>query len=491
MNYTCIYQGKERMVKTFELEPVEKSLEQIAKWAFSFLSPFELNVEDENGNTLNVSVSQRGYFYDKDGNRMPSLHTSSIEDNLKLKESHLKQRILCCVNVNTNSGCGNYKKYYIYPEDDNLICKYGELEKAEEECKTVIYDRKYYWWLYYEKLSKLYTDETFSLKKKDVIYTEGKQVIKKADKFNDVNEELYATLMKFANNYVEATLVNKFVTLRQVKKARKLFEELQQRKTVSGFNNKMIELMKLSPRQRNWKAGESVKMFMAESVSDFANIIDREEDLILAMEAIAYDDNKKEPQVIIQKNPSFKDFEIDVRVATNDEKQFVLSHFNATIPNNITVYKVNPSKQNKLFEDYQKNHQSKTEYFWHGSRCSNWASIVKNSLYCPVSATNGRMFGNGIYLAPSAQKSLGYTDGGYWAGGNAHKQILGLYKTAYDPLLYSKGTCWSCSRDYKGETLSANKTCLHAKGGDFGLRNDEVIFYDNSAVCLEYLVMID
>jgi hypothetical protein len=40
------------------------------------------------------------------------------------------------------------------------------------------------------------------------------------------------------------------------------------------------------------------------------------------------------------------------------------------------------------------------------------------------------MFGNGTYFAPLAQKSLGYTDGGYWTGGNADVRFLAIYRVA-------------------------------------------------------------
>ena len=47
---------------------------------------------------------------------------------------------------------------------------------------------------------------------------------------------------------------------------------------------------------------------------------------------------------------------------------------------------------------------------WHGTTRSNLVSILQNSLKLPVYATNGHMFGAGIYFADRMSKSAGYTD---------------------------------------------------------------------------------
>ena len=95
------------------------------------------------------------------------------------------------------------------------------------------------------------------------------------------------------------------------------------------------------------------------------------------------------------------------------------------------------------------------------------------------------MFGYGIYFAPSARKSYGYTScyGSYWANGNSSNGFMGLYKTAYGNPYYP-----TTSGDKKREMQNAGKNCVHAKKNKVGLYNDEVIFYDENAVCIEYLV---
>lgn len=47
---------------------------------------------------------------------------------------------------------------------------------------------------------------------------------------------------------------------------------------------------------------------------------------------------------------------------------------------------------------------------WHGTTRQNLVSILQNSLQLPVAATNGHMFGPGIYFADRMSKSARYTD---------------------------------------------------------------------------------
>ena len=47
---------------------------------------------------------------------------------------------------------------------------------------------------------------------------------------------------------------------------------------------------------------------------------------------------------------------------------------------------------------------------WHGSRNENWFSILENGLQLnPNAIITGKMFGKGIYFAPSSNKSWNYT----------------------------------------------------------------------------------
>ena len=102
------------------------------------------------------------------------------------------------------------------------------------------------------------------------------------------------------------------------------------------------------------------------------------------------------------------------------------------------------------------------------------------------------MFGNGTYFAPLAKKSLGYTSGGYWTGGDGTK-FLAIYKVAtgkrYD--IYSGSDTSLNKRVLQMKCPGAH--CTWAHGGSTGgttLYNDEVIVYDEAQSTIEYLIMM-
>ena len=137
-----------------------------------------------------------------------------------------------------------------------------------------------------------------------------------------------------------------------------------------------------------------------------------------------------------------------------------------------------------------RSNKTNIQKLWHGSKNENWLSIIQHGLLLNPNATiTGKMFGNGIYFAPNPKKSYGYTscNGSYWAKGQSACGFMGLYDTAVgDP--YYPTSSWGSSAE--AETKRQNKDCLYAKKGRMGLYNDEVVFYDEGAVCLSYLIKI-
>ncbi|TIA20063.1 hypothetical protein D6C80_02572 [Aureobasidium pullulans] len=58
-----------------------------------------------------------------------------------------------------------------------------------------------------------------------------------------------------------------------------------------------------------------------------------------------------------------------------------------------------------------------TLYAWHGSSIQNWHSIIREGLHFS-DVVNGRAFGNGVYHAPNAATSMGYSGMGPYGYGN-------------------------------------------------------------------------
>lgn len=102
----------------------------------------------------------------------------------------------------------------------------------------------------------------------------------------------------------------------------------------------------------------------------------------------------------------------------------------------------------------------------------------------PNAIITGKMWGNGIYFAPSAQKSWGYTSVGKWTNGSAQTVFMGLYETAYGNPYFPNNLMHGTREFLEKERAD----CLHAKASVCGLLNDEIIFFSEEAICIQYLV---
>ena len=102
------------------------------------------------------------------------------------------------------------------------------------------------------------------------------------------------------------------------------------------------------------------------------------------------------------------------------------------------------------------------------------------------------MFGNGLYFAPSSAKSFNYTSfhGTSWANGHATTAFMALYATAYgDPYeVFSWNGSWAGYNYNRLQQEHPGAGCVHAKASQGMLRNDEVIFYNESQTTINYIV---
>lgn len=90
-----------------------------------------------------------------------------------------------------------------------------------------------------------------------------------------------------------------------------------------------------------------------------------------------------------------------------------------------------------------------------------------------------------LYFAPSSMKSWNYTSyrGTHWAKGNSNTGIMGLYATAY-----GQPHDVTCAQKFTQKMLdSLGKNCIHAHAGS-QLLNDEIVYYDEAAMVLNYIV---
>lgn len=478
-------------VKSASLDCEESAvMEEAGKMLLDADIPGTLEITSERSGSARFSIGKRG-TYVKDGVKMPSMYVTCDYYNLDLDGSLYEDAYLTCVNLESN----NYKYYWLRPnnaagETTSIGATYGRIGSERGEAfgtKDLLdpYEPYLYWVRYYEKLSKGYVDQTdiylnTAAKEPSMAAEESGAETKTASKSDGPSQELYKILLTYAKGVVETNLTNQTVTVKQVEEGRKIWSTLGNATTVDEFNKTLSQLFALSPRKCRY-----VTELLANSAKDYARIIDREEALLNAMAVVAKVDIYGKAHT-----GSFKDFGVKVYVATEKQQEKVMDKLPDELKQKVKrIYRVIPEAQKERFNTYLKNKGIKrVKELWHGSRNENWLNIMKTSLLLnPNAVITGKMLGNGIYFAPSATKSWGYTSysGSYWAKGHSHTAFMGLFATAYgNP--YEVSTVRSYSQN---ELERLHKNCVHAKAGLGGfLRNDEIVFYDEKAMLLNYIV---
>ena len=391
------------------------------------------------------------------------------------------------------TGTSNHNKYYKQiPHGDTWTAEYGRVGSSSQrrEYPMSQWDKKYN-----EKIKKGYVDQSNLVQ--DLIH---KQATK--SQYKEIENKNIASIVNrlqemanqaIADNY---TISSNSVTQAMVDKAQSILTDLTVIQDIDFFNQTLLKLFTTIPRKMS-----DVSQFLAKTSNDFGSIIEAEQDLLDVMRG-----------QVVQKQT----------VDTSDEQQYdytILEKlgliFEECDQNDILKIKsalgscsdkfyrawcVKNIRTQKRFDDFVKSeniHNIKT--LWHGSRNENWWSIINNGLVLkPTNAViTGKLYGIGIYFAPKARKSLGYTSlsGSYWARGNQQFGFMALMEVGYG-VPYDVYDFNSKYYDLNYEKLQNYKNganCLHAHagaslGGYSSLKNDEIVVYREEQCTIKYLV---
>lgn len=262
---------------------------------------------------------------------------------------------------------------------------------------------------------------------------------------------------------------------KSIEEARTLLNDMTKISELMDFNSSLYKLFALIPRKM-----KNPILYTAKNKEDFKEILDRENNLLTNLEANV---------------STCKEEDISFEDCSKEEIEEIKSHLDRSTQSKfITAYRVRVKKQDQAFEEYLKErHIKETKLLYHGSRTENWYSIIKTGLKVnPVDvAISGKMFGNGIYFAPKADKSVGYTSicGSRWANGSDAKGYLGVYEVAtgkeHLTELWDMKDTELTEAKFKGRY--PGKDCFHALAGR-NLLNDEIIVYNNNACRVKYLI---
>ena len=146
------------------------------------------------------------------------------------------------------------------------------------------------------------------------------------------------------------------------------------------------------------------------------------------------------------------------------------------------IFNVNIAGERDLFEKEGKKVGNVNQFF-HGSSSQNLLSILKQGLMIPPKSSPhvcGRMFGDGIYTAPSSSKSLNYSLG-VWGSKKCDRVFMFLADVAM-------GKSYTPRSSNDGPFPRSGFDSVWAKSGQSGVMNDECIVYSLKQCSLTHLL---
>lgn len=392
--------------------------------------------------------------------------------------------------VMVTSGDNHNKYYKMTPNGDRWIAEYGRIGSGSQSRSY----SKYEWEKKYnEKIKKGYTDQTDLVKdlisvEKPKAQPEYKEIENKA--IAEIVERLQSMARKaISENY---TISSNKVTHAMVDEAQDIITGLLQISSVSIFNEQLLKLFATIPRKMS-----TVRYYLSQSPDDFAKIIQREQDLLDVMKGQIVEKQTVDKTTTtdpVNDKTILEQLGLEFEECTNDDIARIKVALGSCADQFYKAWVVKNIKTQKRFDDFVKENNIKDiRLLFHGSRNENWWSIIQSGLVLrPTNAViTGKMFGYGIYYAPKARKSLGYTSltGSYWAKGNSSSGFMALMNVAYGkPFdVYSFDSKYNSFTYDKLQSACPGANCLHAHEGSM-LRNDEIIVYKEEQSTIKYLV---
>ncbi len=395
-------------------------------------------------------------------------------------------RIVKLVNV---SEANNNKAYEMHEQADGTwIAKWGRVGYGMQE---QVYQKSEWDKKYKEKIKKGYKDIT-DLVSVETASDNGtpEEPEVKISGFSKACLDLVNFLQTCAKGVVRQNYTVKVadVTQKQVDAAQEILDRLAilsskpwDRKDV---NATLLELYRTIPRKMS-----NTKLFLIQDTDKpnrLPQILSNEQDLLdtmagqVATQAQTTTTKDKKQELIL---------DIEMREATPEELDEIKRCTDLDFSKVAKVFRVANKKTGITYSSFfSSTARSRELLLYHGSRNENWWSIVNQGLKIrPTNAIHtGSMFGDGLYFANKARKSIGYTSlrGSYWASGSANKAYLALYQV-------NVGDMWQIVHGDSSLNLRKVKGAGHdtvfAKGGA-DLINDEHIAYESERSTIKYLI---
>ena len=344
--------------------------------------------------------------------------------------------------VMVTAGANNNKYYDMTPHGDSWTATYGRIGSSSQ---TRTYPISQWNSKYNEKVRKGYVDQTDLVQ--DLISTEKPTQSEYKDIENGVIADIVDRLQNMARKVISEnyTVSSNKVTQAMVDEAQSIITGLLDITQVDEFNNTLLKLFTTIPRKMS-----SVGNYIAKDSNEFNKIISREQDLLDVMKGQVV--QKQTIDEVKNDNPVndktiLEHLGLVFEECSADDIAKIKVALGSCSDKFHKAWKVTNLRTQERFDKFVKDNDIKdVRLLFHGSRNENWWSIIQSGLVLrPTNAViTGKMFGYGIYYAPKARKSLGYTSltGSYWARGNSSSGFMALMDVAYGKPydVYSFGT---------------------------------------------------
>lgn len=291
------------------------------------------------------------------------------------------------------------------------------------------------------------------------------------------------------------TVSSNSISQEAVDEAQDIIDQLSRANKVYIFNNLLLTLFTVIPRRM-----VKVSDYLSKDTSEFDKIISREQSLLdtVSGQVVKVPCAAKAGKAL---NTDTKDtildaYGIEIRECSADETALVKSRMDPDAQKKfVRCFHVINKETREKFDKYCKDEKvkkSEIKYYYHGSRNENyWNILIQGLKLHPNQRVQraGTMFGYGLYFAPKATKSMGYTSlhGTYWAHGNSNNAMLMVYKVAMHKPFNLSQYSQSVSTWNEADCKKAGYGSVFAHAG-ISLRNDEAIVYNENACTISYLI---
>jgi poly [ADP-ribose] polymerase len=397
--------------------------------------------------------------------------------------------------------------------DGRIKCEYGRVGKN----MTTVYKSSHEWdKIVREKTSnkKGYTDVTDLLA--EPVVDDSKPVNNKVDSIkDDIVRKLVDELMSFANKSIQRNykVTQEAVSEQQVNAAQEVINAISSLLVLGvdkkHVNDMLLKLYTIIPRRM-----DNVKSHLIGDVNSDTDLENAQR--IIGSEQSALDTMAGQVELIKQQKEAAKkaseaetngveeeveevtildQMGLSIEVENDTETLDLIKKLMGPNVNQMKkVYKVvNNKTQVKFDKNLEKASVKKKRLYWHGSRNENWFNILQTGLLIRPSGAvhTGSMFGDGIYFADKAQKSIGYSSlrGSYWAHGGDNKAFLALFDVHLGnqkEILHHDSSCYKLSDSVLKKD---GYDSVFAKGGA-DLRNNEFIVYKPEQCTVSHLIEI-